>query len=326
MNGDRDVDRSPLSPNTLLSGIQVTRPNGPVTVEGRVQGVRPWTAGGFAYLTLTGDSASIAARVPLAKAPAVGETIRITGVVTVAPQKLREGLQITVIGDIDGRVRPNRIAERIELRKARRVALETLLRQSSSAALIVIGTERAYGDLSGSLTEAPVFVRAATTDAAELLQAAQASIRTGTRGVIFTRGGSSDATEDLWDDPRFVAQLLALDVPFYTAIGHSDRLHLADMYADQAFATPTQAGEEIRRIEERVASDELRDAKYKRLQMQFGELHSRNAELVRELEGAAVSSAPQVTMRNVVIIVASIAIVAFIAVAATLLLTHAAHH
>lgn len=55
--------------------------------------------------------------------------------------------------------------------------------------------------------------------------------------MFFSRGGK-DSTIELWNDIQFVSDLLALNVPFYTAIGHSDLITLAEKFSDESFTTP----------------------------------------------------------------------------------------
>lgn len=124
--------------------------------------------------------------------------------------------------------------------------------------------------------------------------------------MIFARGGSNDASEDVWDDPAFVARLLNLGVPFYTAVGHSDGLHLADLYAEGAFATPTHAGQELLRVQE--AGE--REARSRQEEQR---LRARNAELARridELERAKAAPAAQgVPLRTVIALVVIVVVV-----------------
>jgi exodeoxyribonuclease VII large subunit len=63
---------------------------------------------------------------------------------------------------------------------------------------------------------------------------------------------------ELWNDPEVVAALLDCDSPFYTAIGHSDQLLLADKFADAAFTTPSAFGHEVRNcLLDRLSYDHL---------------------------------------------------------------------
>lgn len=271
-----------LSPHTLLSGLHVTGPSNPVTVEGTVESVRANPQYGNAYLTLSGGGGTIEARVRLDEAPSVREVVRVTGMVTVQPRTVvGTGLSVILFGRVEDAVpRPSR--SHVQLHKTRRVPLEALLEENRSHSVVVLGTERAFSDLSSTgLREVPRFLRVSTVSASALLDAASKAEEAGASGIIFTRGGSDDGSETLWDDLAFVSRLLKLSVPFYTAIGHSDRLHLADLYADQAFTTPTHIGAEIRRITERQAAKVRSGAELARLRQRVSDLERASAPPLR---------------------------------------------
>lgn len=272
-----------LSPHTLLSGLKIAGPSNPICVEGSVESVRPHLPSRSAYVTLSGGGATVDARVPIEEAPSVREVVRVSGMVGVQPRGVvGGGLSVVVFGRIeDAPDRPAR--RRVTLTKERRMSLESLLEQHPVETVLVLGTERAYSDLcSTGLRQQPRFMRVSTVAADEIVAAAELGIREGACAIVFTRGGSADGSEGIWNDSSFVARLLGLSAPYYTAIGHSDSLHLADSYADQAFTTPTHVGVEIRRILERRAARARVDAELARLR-----------DRVRELERpAALVAAP----------------------------------
>jgi hypothetical protein len=212
--------------------------------------------------------------------------VRETG----ASSKFGKGLSVIIHGNVDGAL-ARRVAQQVvELHKPRRISLELLLqdRKLGVEDLVVIGTERANSDLAGQLlARAPRFQRVPTTDPAAIVGAARAAVSTGARAVIFARGGSADVTEDLWDDPGFVYDLLALGVPFYTAIGHSDRMHVADKWADQPFATPTHIGAELQAIVSRRTAREQEVAELSALRAEAARLQRALRERERELQPAS---------------------------------------
>lgn len=92
-----------------------------------------------------------------------------------------------------------------------------------------------------------------------------------------------------------MAGLLALDVPFYTAIGYSGGLHLADLYADEAYVTPSYVGVELGRIiEEQQAARQL---------LKLQRLQKPEVDLTGEVERLKVQGpqkeTPQVVSRGV---------------------------
>jgi len=249
-----DPKPSPLSPGALLRGVHVTSPIGPLSVAGVVEKAHPYERS--VYLLLSGDQGVIEARVPREEQPPLKTAVVITGMVNVRPDGLGKGLNVIVHGHVDGAAQRS-VRPIISLHKARRVTLESLMADPTTrvADLAVVGTERAFSDIAGRVLGVPPLFRVVSTiNEQAILAAASAAAADGSKAVIFARGGSADATEDLWDDAEFVAKLIALPVPFYTAIGHSDRMHLADIFADQSFATPTHIGTEIQTIGERRAA------------------------------------------------------------------------
>ncbi len=58
------------------------------------------------------------------------------------------------------------------------------------------------------------------------------------------RGGDDDSM-DVWDDPDVIRALLDVGIPYFTALGHSHRVTLADKYAAQSFPTPGNFGSSI---------------------------------------------------------------------------------
>jgi len=273
-----------MTPFVLLNGLQIAGPMAPVIVKGKVHGAPRIHAAG-AYVTLTGEGASIEARVPIHEAPNAGETVRVLGTVRVKPGYLRDGLSVLVAGRLENPP-ALRSRERITLQKERRVPLEAVISDEASLQkIVVVGTVTALSDIgsTGLRTRLP-FVQTSTVDADALIGAATRSIESGVRGVIFARGGSNNASEDLWDDTEFVSRLLALDVPFYTAIGHSDGIHLADQYADQAFTTPTHVGNELLRI---LCRDDKQNAERAKATVERDRLLQELARLRADIAAAA---------------------------------------
>ena len=61
-------------------------------------------------------------------------------------------------------------------------------------------------------------------------------------GIAFVRGGSDPLTLQIWNDQALLRAFLAQPLPFYTALGHSQELLLADKYSDESFTTPSDLG------------------------------------------------------------------------------------
>lgn len=154
-----------LSPHALLHTIHVSRPSGPVVLEGVVERVNAHEASGKAYVTLSGEGGSLEAQVPLGEAPSRSERVRVAGAVTVRPQRVGAGLAVLVVGQLLDRPAP-RARTRVDLRKPRRVPLETLLRQHPRRRWRWWAASAAtpYADLALPLAAPPAFRQASTLD------------------------------------------------------------------------------------------------------------------------------------------------------------------
>ena len=71
--------------------------------------------------------------------------------------------------------------------------------------------------------------------------------------VAFVRGGSDSLSLQFWNDQALLRTFLDQPLPFYTALGHSQELLLADKYSDESFATPTDLGSQAGRIATELA-------------------------------------------------------------------------
>ena len=58
--------------------------------------------------------------------------------------------------------------------------------------------------------------------------------------IALVRGGGSGL--EVFDSTTFAKEVLSLQTPFVTALGHAKNLHLLDKIADKYFITPTQLG------------------------------------------------------------------------------------
>ena len=131
-----------------------------------------------------------------------------------------------------------------QLKKQRYVPLADLLDEIEVTSILLLGTQIGITDtlsqLSSIAKEIPTkIIRVYKSDL--LLADIKESLGEGTKAVAIVRGGD-DKTMSVWDDAQVVATLLGLNVPFYTALGHSHSVTLADRFADSSYHTPTALG------------------------------------------------------------------------------------
>lgn len=244
-----------LLPDELLTNIRVTEPLGVISVRGTVSRLNPYVPAGdskprWIYGTLQGDEAGIEFKCAPGTAPrSVGDQVIISGTLDTKTRFNSSGLDVLISGNVTGAWRPENQPEYINLESARgRLYLHDFIRQHGIEAIRVITTQTAYNDLISAINRQVSNVTLPHTickfhKTASLLEAAQtAATESGTKGIAFVRGGKGDQSIQLWNDPRFVADLLALGIPFYTAIGHTDPFYLVEKHCDQPFNNPNDLG------------------------------------------------------------------------------------
>jgi exodeoxyribonuclease VII large subunit len=90
-------------------------------------------------------------------------------------------------------------------------------------------------------------------------------------GIAFVRGGSDPLSLQIWNDGALLRAFLAQPLPFYTALGHSQELLLADKYADESFATPSDLGAQAGRIAAELATEAAREQRREEEAAKLGE-------------------------------------------------------
>jgi exodeoxyribonuclease VII large subunit len=132
--------------------------------------------------------------------------------------------------------------------------LARLLAEDPLPDLLVLATDTAWEDARRAAGTAATHVHwfqveSNFADAGKILSLLH-DLRWTAHGAALAvlRGGGDARSLDLWNDPEIVDALLMLERPFYTALGHSTNLLLADRYADEAFDTPTAFGSAARQI------------------------------------------------------------------------------
>lgn len=260
-----------LSPEHVIDLIKVTEPKEMIRVRGKVTRLSPYPRDNpycfYGTLeTIYGDG-SIEFKCPKDAAPgALHQCVVIEGTVTSAPFKFQKstGMEITLNGRCVGSAELPQtpgIVLRPQDRTQSKCSLKKYLQNNKLGGFGIIGSDTALTDIKSTMQIEPEelkFMRAASLVDIEKIISLTRELAPS--AILFTRGGD-DTTLSLWDQPEFIAQILDLKIPFYTALGHSHRLTLADHYADQAFLTPSDFGKSFYDIILEIhESRELRDA------------------------------------------------------------------
>jgi exodeoxyribonuclease VII large subunit len=255
----------PLIVEALLNQIRIERPTGQVLVKGRVERLTAWPKSEPRHLfgELVGGERSIEFRCPIAQGPkAVGEHVVLSGTLTIRPSSIHQGFSVQLVGEVVGTWAPDkRAAAPVILERRRgRVALRHLIAQHGLESLCLIGSETGLGDARAALlrhrADAPWREVPCKIADPEAIRArfAQACRDDAIAGVAFVRGGSDPLTLQIWNDQALLRALLEQPLPFYTALGHSQELLLADKYSDESFATPTDLGAQAGQISAELAA------------------------------------------------------------------------
>ncbi len=281
--------------HALMAGVTLRHPDGQVTVRGVVEALRPWGADRANPTHMYGDlrdlfeRATISFRCPLAAGPtSLHEHVVLTGTLVAKKSAQHRGYDLELIGSRVGACSPTGplppVPEALS-RKRSRVSLEALMSEGDPKRLVLLGTARALLDAQTTLSHvsrhSPDAI-AVTTDL-ESLKTAIAEAAPTYDALCLLRGGGDPESFATFNDARLVAALLETGKAFYTALGHSTDLTLADKYADGSYATPSDFGS--------VYAEALRRRqKAEQFQQELKEAQRKNRELRTEM-GRRVESA-----------------------------------
>jgi exodeoxyribonuclease VII large subunit len=293
----------PLIVEALLNQIRIERPTGQVLVKGRVERLTAWPKSEPRHLfgELIGSDRSIEFRCPIAQGPkAVGEHVVLSGTLTIRPSPIHQGFSVQLVGEVVGTWVPeHRAAAPVLLERRRgRVALKQLIAQHGLDSLCLIGSETGLGDARAALlrhrADAPwreVLCKIADGEAVRD-RFVQACRDHAIAGIAFVRGGSDPLTLQIWNDQALLRTFLEQPLPFYTALGHSQELLLADKYSDESFATPSDLGAQAGQISVEHAT---RIADQQRQEQELAKLTER---LSRAERGEALAHAAAASWRR----------------------------
>ncbi len=244
------------TPEYALDMIRVTAPDTPIRVRGKVTQLNPYPRSNphtyYGRLESLSGGGSITFKCPAESAPkATYQMAVIEGTLTIKPHKLsgQNGLEVILSGYCLGEFDIPETAKKPLFPEDRvaKIGIKKFLTEIGNIESIgIIGTQTALNDVRNTSTLNPhhfAFCEIVSmTDREKIIGSIRSRMP---KAVILTRGGDDDSIS-LWDKPEFIAELLNLNIPFYTALGHAHRLTLADHYADQSFLTPTDLGHLIK--------------------------------------------------------------------------------
>lgn len=243
------------------------------------------------------DGPEIAFQCPANAAPThAGEHAVIEGQIKVRLNKRSKRYELRFTGRKVGTWGAPSQPKQVQLQRQRpRIGLQELLGAESLQRVTLIGTDTGMLDVESTTRRSGISaefrkVRVNVTNWEEMLRVSREANATSD-AICLVRGGGDARDFTCWQETAFVTGLLSLGKPFYTALGHStSQPTLADLYADEQFATPSELGSayaaamraregaqrvlaEKREAERRLEQERI--AKYKMRSMAASEQRSR---------------------------------------------------
>lgn len=225
----------------------------PLTVAGKVMEVRSQYPR-WHYVSLAGTDAQLTVRLQKdLPPPRSNQTIVVRGVLSVQASKFTGGLEVLLTGALVGTYKPLTGPQSgLALERNRppmRLAALVLRDQVPRIAALCsnIGAEDAQSACTRFGIVPPwTQIRVGFGDKEAMIASIQKmGDDPAHEAVVVLRGGGDAKSLEMWDDPDVVEALLALGKPFYTALGHSTHVLLADRFADEFFDTPTAFGSAV---------------------------------------------------------------------------------
>lgn len=264
-----------ISPSTLLATITVGAPSHLVRVRGEVVRFTPFTNKGEKEITcIYGELADASGKVTFKLKPSPdlkgeGQHIEIIGAVKTSFSKYTTGFDLRIDGEMVAAYQVDKRPVTLlndQRPEQPRISLHGFLQNNPIDSLFLITTEIGLKDfLSGAQ---PVHIErdiryaiikiSSKTEVFNCLESIETKSDIAGLGII--RGGAATADLRLWDDAEVVQRVLATGLPYYSAVGHSDKLLLIDKYSMESFPVPfafgQAVGETLGRIRHAVNQDE----------------------------------------------------------------------
>jgi len=217
-----------------------------VTVKGIASNIKPYDR--KTYFDLLGSGKKIRACCASEDTPSEGAAIEFNGLVTLQTNNHGTNLQIMINGSPIGsweRQKKSTILTSKDLVKYNNKPLSSLIGEFQTKRLLLIGTETAINDVIATLNTEGIEVVSSIVKVSQksevlslLKKLKEDPYTSNIVGAIAVVRGGDDDSMDVWDDSEVVKSLLDVGCPFFTALGHSHRVTLADKYAAQSFPTP----------------------------------------------------------------------------------------
>ncbi|MFV1982314.1 MAG: hypothetical protein ACC657_02150 [Thiohalomonadales bacterium] len=239
-----------LSPTTLLNMLQIEIPKFAVKIRGEVLAIRPWPNRDnpiYLYGEI-GDSLScIEFKIrPNTKLQLRGQHIEILGALHTSPNYQRDGIKISIEGEMVNEYNVENLPSQILARDVNRtqLSLKQFLNKYNFNQLCVLSTRHGFSDFISKTdqtvhyTDAIFSVCNFDTVKNIIKGIKEAASIADIKGIAIIHDGINCWDNRKWDNTEVVLELLDTNLHIYTALCETDNLLLADKHSDEAFVTP----------------------------------------------------------------------------------------
>lgn len=303
-------------PDAVLESITLSFPKEQIVVKGTVQRLTPYPAENpkWVYGDLFGMERTLNFRCPIGHAPtSEGEHVVLCGFLVISKSKRYQGLDVLLYGEKTGIWTPQpQLSTYSKLeRTSGRMYLNRFLHRHGSSSLLIMSSQTGESDYMTAVRKYAVSqhwrkAQINFSDNYTILAGLEAALnehQEEVKGLVFVRGGGDSSGLRPWDDKELVLAILSKGLPYYTAIGHSDKIMLADQWSDESFTTPTAFGDALGQILEE-------ERKQKEIAAEFAVAQNRIAQLQKEaIEGFAVVQDRISRLKKAIRILATIAVI-----------------
>lgn len=263
MTNKHPPDPVAISPSTLLATVTVGAPSHLVRVRGEVVRFTPFTNKGEKEITcIYGELADASGKVTFKLKPSPdlqgeGQHIEIIGAVKTSFSKYTTGFDLRVDGEMVAAYQVDKRPVTLlndQRPEQPRISLHHFLQENPLNHLFLMTTETGLKDfLSGAQPERieqniryKIIKVSTKADVFNCLESIERM--TDIAGLGIMRGGGATTDLRLWDDAEVVQRFLATGLPYYSAVGHSDKLLLIDKYSMESFPVPFAFGQAVGEI------------------------------------------------------------------------------
>jgi exodeoxyribonuclease VII large subunit len=241
--------------SNVVSQLRLGALSQTIWVKGRSVEAKVWAKNpSICYGTLSDGQFNLAYRIPAASMPVPNEEVVLCGELHLQGTSFELQLHGDVVGAWEPKKRPARQAIPVNPRSAE--GLVNFLERRDPSTLGFIATDIGWRDVKSAAGSDEVgrceSVLANFTSETEVVAAIKKLVgKSNVKGIVLARGGGP-RLDVIGNSDRVLIALIESNLPFYTALGHSNDQLLLDKYADQSFSFPGDFGHRLRRALEDI--------------------------------------------------------------------------